>query len=534
MNAVTSMKTMIANYDRDMQDSWRHNEALLLSYLLASTDNPNSMKYGGCAEEIFARVLPDDFYGQDYQFIYKICIDLQKDSITPNFQNVGLKLMELKKPNLDVTTLSYIGKLHNDLPFIQIADVINAVLTGSRNRKAAGLIADNFADIAHGTPDALHTTIDALTAIDADRDQGLLDEDPALDFAETHIEQSAWLQETPEQRDASRLKTGYKALDDMVFMTPSDFIILGGDTGIGKTCLATDISRALAKSGRHVAYFSLEIDKKTMQKRAIVAEGNVNSNAYIKGIEPMTKADWENSTAACDRLADGGHLRFIETCHTLNQILSACRTLHAQRKLDVVVVDHLQHISSENSRRSRYEELCDITQELRALALKYHVLVIGLSQFNRAEDNRDSKRPTLRSFRDSGSIEQCATAVLAIYRERSMTTDPNDPDRKIPVTACKGELLVLKNRNGENGMIPCYFDGLHQTYLLGAEAEKHRAADFGDLPAAWSDTEHPTSKRELELRDTARMAHAVQLDADRAAQQQAQEIEIGYDLEEND
>ena len=65
-----------------------------------------------------------------------------------------------------------------------------------------------------------------------------------------------------------------------------------------------------------------------------------------------------------------------------------------------------------------------------------------LSQFSRASDGRQDKRPKLSDLRDSGSIEQDADAVLFLYRE-------NYDDSKTPLKGVEEvECIVSKNRHG--------------------------------------------------------------------------------------
>ena len=68
--------------------------------------------------------------------------------------------------------------------------------------------------------------------------------------------------------------------------------------------------------------------------------------------------------------------------------------------------------------------------------------MLALSQLSRANELRDNRRPQLSDMRESGSIEQDADMVLALYREAYYTGNRNDET---------AELGILKDRGGIRG-----------------------------------------------------------------------------------
>ena len=77
---------------------------------------------------------------------------------------------------------------------------------------------------------------------------------------------------------------------------------------------------------------------------------------------------------------------------TTEQIMSKCRRLKAQKgRLDLVVIDYLQLISPSDSRKSKLEQVSDISRFVKLLAKELKVPVIILSQMSRSIETRDDQ-----------------------------------------------------------------------------------------------------------------------------------------------
>lgn len=529
------MGTMLMNFEHNKQMEWMDNETLLLSYLLQSGDAPDTRKWGGIADEIYAKVKPSDFYGEQHRAIYELCLGLKKRGTDANTVTLGMEVAKLKREDITINTVNLIGMKAINTPYVNSDTLIDSVLSAARIRVAGRIVMDNFGDMLNGDEDALKAIVDGCTATLDNREKSILMTDPASDMRNDYEEHKKWLMMSPEERDKTRYKTNLPAVDKMCYMRPTDMWILAGDTGAGKTVMATDFARAWAKSGKDVAYFSLEINRQMMENRAICGEGDVPVDAFIKGEKAMTREDWRNADAAKETLAEGGHLRFIDNCPTLNAILDTCRVLHAQGKLQIVIVDHLQHVDFDGKKTSndnRYTNLCDMTMKLKAMAMKYNVLVLALSQYNRSKDNRMEGRPTLRSLRDSGSIEQDADGVLAIYRKVELMA--TEDGGNAPLMHKDGELLVLKNRLGETGSIPLRFQGEFYNYLYGNTGKTFKSGATEYVQTVFGREAVPRNNNEYIQRDLERMQKAMNNVAAREAQEQSNEIEDGYEIEEDD
>ena len=88
---------------------------------------------------------------------------------------------------------------------------------------------------------------------------------------------------------------------------------------------------------------------------------------------------------------------------------------------DLLIVDYIGLVKAADRTRARYEQVGQITSDLKAIAKDLKVPVLALCQLNR---DADGAEPKLSNLRESGSVEQDADAVLFIHRAPGETTKP--------------------------------------------------------------------------------------------------------------
>ncbi len=109
-----------------------------------------------------------------------------------------------------------------------------------------------------------------------------------------------------------------------------------------------------------------------------------------------------------------------------------------------------------DSFESRQQAVSEISRMLKVMAKELNVPVLCLSQLSRANVQRSDKRPVLSDLRESGSLEQDADIVLALYRE--------DYFQKETENRNTAECIVLKNRHGATGKVELQWLPEYTTY----------------------------------------------------------------------
>ena len=241
------------------------------------------------------------------------------------------------------------------------------------------------------------------------------------------------------------LSTGLSAIDQKITgLNNSDLILLAARPGMGKTSLALNVALNVAREGKTVAVFSLEMSREQLATRLLSSEALVENNRLRTGL--LRETDWEKIAGAATVL------NRLDVRIDDNPLLSVADMNAKCRRLDslsLVVVDYLQLMTSAggSSRggENRQQVVSDMSRMLKIMAKELNVPVICLSQLSRANEKRDDKRPMLSDLRESGAIEQDADIVLFLYRDDYY----NEDSEKHNIAEC----IVAKNRHGETGKV---------------------------------------------------------------------------------
>ena len=115
-----------------------------------------------------------------------------------------------------------------------------------------------------------------------------------------------------------------------------------------------------------------------------------------------------------------------------------------------------QRQRSDGKTSGRYEELSDVSMELKGISREFNVPLLALTQISRESVKRDNKRPVLSDIRDTGQIEQDADIVMFLHRPDQLTPEGNGyapASVDAPALARDAELIFAKQRNGPQGVV---------------------------------------------------------------------------------
>ncbi len=231
-------------------------------------------------------------------------------------------------------------------------------------------------------------------------------------------------------------------------MQPSDFLIIAGRPGTGKTAFMLSAAKNAAQQHKkHVAIFSLEMANEQLITRLIAQETGIDSQRLRMG--RLKENEWELFTQSMEVLGDT-HI-FLDDTPGLTpiQLRTKSRRLHLEMNLDLIIVDYLQLMSSGLRIENRVQEVSNISRNLKILARELNVPVLAAAQLSRAIEQRSDKEPQLSDLRESGSLEQDADVVMFITRPELY-----DQDTLLKNVA---QIKVAKHRNGPTGSVELVF-----------------------------------------------------------------------------
>lgn len=250
---------------------------------------------------------------------------------------------------------------------------------------------------------------------------------------------------------------GFDELDEMLSgLQRGEMIILAARPSMGKTALSLNVLENVAAAGHPVAMFSLEMGKQQLVQRLLCAKAGIDGQRLRRNM--LRKEDYQRLYAACGALQKSPIYIDDTPGLTLLQMRSKARRLRERHKIEVVVIDYLQLMSSGGRPESRQVEVSEISRGVKAMARELEIPVICLSQLNRASEGREGHRPRMSDLRESGSIEQDADVVLMLHREEYYHMgDPNWAEQN-PDKRNIAEVIVAKQRNGPTGTVRMVWD----------------------------------------------------------------------------
>lgn len=267
-------------------------------------------------------------------------------------------------------------------------------------------------------------------------------------------------------------------LDDVMgVLRPSNFVVVGGRPGMGKTSLVTSYSIGAASRGHGVLIFSLEMSADELTRRMLadmcfsqrggVFYSHIRDNT-VRGVDL-------DAVISAQRRLDELPLEINETSGLTLAKLTRQARAHKRRlaargqALELVVVDYLQLMSHSRKGMSLYEHASEISLGLKEFAKAENLVVMAVAQLSRDVEKRPDKRPMPSDLRDSGQIEQDADVILFLYREEEYLkrTEPDDQlgakyeTWRTDMNAVRNriEFIVAKRRSGPSGKALGWFFG---------------------------------------------------------------------------
>lgn len=417
----------------------------------------------GSIIEIATFLKPNDFFIERNRWIYEACLKLYEAGTTIDSLTVSDELK--KQDRLDQVTDTYLFGL--DTPSSAHVEFYARIVARSgfnRRLKDAGeklvVLAYQDTPIEDATSQA-ETIMQAATSGSTENKvvhigKGLSEYLDRLAHLSKHTGQ------------VTGIPTGLIDLDRLLGgLQKSDMIVMAGRPGMGKTSLALSIAhRAARRWQKRVAIFSLEMSTEQLTQRLVSVEAGIDSQRLRLG--QIGDDEWSRLYEAMAEL-DKSSIYIDDTpAITISDLRTKARCLHAEKGLDLIIIDYLQLMTGSQGRENRQQEVSEISRGVKALAKELNIPILALSQLSRQVESRHDKRPILSDLRESGALEQDADVVLFIYRDEMYNSDTEFPN--------VAEILVGKHRNGPTGIFSVYFKS-HLCQFVDLEVRRHLAGE---------------------------------------------------------
>ena len=279
------------------------------------------------------------------------------------------------------------------------------------------------------------------------------------------------------QNKAGGISTGFESLDKVLGggLFPGLYVV-GANSSLGKTTLVLQIADSIAKSGRGVLIFSLEMSAneliaKTLSRLSFIKSvSEYQSTCYAKTTRGVLVGRYNNdfdskiiTEAIQDYFSWGENISITEGIGDVG-ILTVKEKLEEFKKfrneIPVVIIDYLQIIAPYEKGLTDKQNVDKNITELKRLSRDFDVPVLGISSFNRESY---SAPVSMASFKESGAIEYSSDVLIGLqyqgwdYQEGEAEQSRQKRLREVrkkmeqkarELSSQEIQLKILKNRNG--------------------------------------------------------------------------------------
>lgn len=262
----------------------------------------------------------------------------------------------------------------------------------------------------------------------------------------------------------SGIPSGIKKLDAMTSgFQNSEMVIIGARPSMGKTALALSMMQTIAiEKNIPCGFFSLEMSAEQIGQRLLSQVARIPGTKLRNGL--LKFEDFK-------KLQDAGGLCFPAPLYIVDtpnmkllDLRAMARRMRVNQKVQIIFIDYIGLITSENEEAPVYEQQSVISKSLKSLARELEIPIVVLCQLAR---DAEGNEPNLAQLRGSGSIEQDADMVMFIHGTKKKQVEGEAPD---PVQDRK--LIVAKQRNGPIGDVDVLFLSSYTKFENKADEDK--------------------------------------------------------------
>lgn len=249
------------------------------------------------------------------------------------------------------------------------------------------------------------------------------------------------------QGKRSGLETGFSKLDYYTDgLQFGEFTILAARPSVGKTAIACNLVDKICLIGKvPTLVLSLEMSAASLCRRLLSCHEKVTMQSLKSG--NLTEEDFVK-VSAFDRTLKNSPLYIREAFGGMGagEAAALIRRGAARKGIKLVVLDYLQKLKPDSRHEKRTYEVAEASGAMVDAVRESGVAFLCLAQLSRESEKDKGRVPRISDLADSGQIERDADNVLLLHRDRNK--DLHD-----------AKIIVGKQRDGETGVVPLYFEG---------------------------------------------------------------------------
>lgn len=274
--------------------------------------------------------------------------------------------------------------------------------------------------------------------------------------------------------------TNIEALDNNADLSGGNLGIVSGLPGTGKSAFFNTIVNTFIDTKRPIDVWSGENSVRQQLTRLIalrsgIAGTDLKMGKHLPHPELVEKVEQaKQDILNSDVIITAGSM-------SAPGMISRIKYLHSTKGIDTFLFDRLELIDTKEFNRDDEAGKGELMARLRVLAVDMDITILMACQLRKSAESRPSCRPELQDLKGNSAVGDSATHVFMLTRPEYHGITEDSQGRS---TNGRGEIMMVKNTEGEPLNVECKFDGERS---LWHEADDE---DF-DIPSATFPTTKP-------------------------------------------
>ena len=411
--------------------------------------------------EDIADLTAEDFYLDSHIQIFRVMNEilngLVEECHTVSIVTLATELTRRKKTG-SVGGVSYLASLTEGLPHrLAVGDEVRIIKDKSQSRRLINLCSRAISranDQSERSSEIIADVQNELIDEAAEGDSAAVRVGEVTPAVEKRVEK---FRDTSSERTALEMTWGIAGLDAHTKgIFSGELTVIGGESGGGKTALATQIALANAREGTGVGIFSLEMSKEKLVQRFYPQMGAIITADHMRDPRLINLHTHVPEVKRLSAELRGLPIWIDETNQLpIRKMVSRTRMMRRKFNIRLFFVDFLQLIEH-GSARSEVEGITHTMLALRDLVdIEPDIHIIVLSQYSKDQGSQFSKkrRRTRGSLYGASAIHFSAQNVLLVTMEDAKEKDRND--------LLDVEFDFDKQREGRIGKVHSMYDRDH-------------------------------------------------------------------------
>lgn len=240
------------------------------------------------------------------------------------------------------------------------------------------------------------------------------------------------------------MRTGFSKLTKRINgIMPNDFVVVSGQTGVGKTTFGLQVTHHIAENeDSNCLIYSGEMHGYEMALKLSSKEG-ISLDDLMEG--NLEQEEWDHLVRLQADLADQGLYTMKQDHPTIHDFKAAVRKADREYGIDFVFLDYLQYFNNHDRFNLETHEFLEyVSQEITDFTNKKDIAVLAIARLNKSGTVHGSGKPEY----------DCNYHIKV--------TDPEPDNDEHPQ---KRYIELDKTRFGKEKNIPMMFDGEYSRFF---------------------------------------------------------------------